>query len=538
MKISKFSFPLIFVIILASVLRLGFLSKHPVALNVDEVAIGYDAYSILNTGKDMHQKTFPLVFESLGDNKPGLYIYSVVLSEAIFGLNEFSVRLPAALAGIITIFVLYLTLKLISQNNNLALFSALVLSLSPWHIKLSRGAFEANLALCLLLLGFYLTIKAVKEGRKMNWGLVFFALSMHAYHSEKVLAPLLIVSMMFVFRDQLVNKKLLGWWLLTLVIIISPFLMTLGGNNQSRLKAKLLDKDPEMSIFLSRATDFQDFDKIVVMGSTVFKRYLGFLDFGYLNNKGLDLTNSSSFDIGWIYWLEFPLLIIGVFVLFKKDIFVDKKYFYCFLLWLLISPIPASITMDDYHSYRLLTLTIPFSIIIAIGINYFFEIAKNKKLINIFFVFLTAIYIINISYFFDYYLLHYPMDKSDWLFDPSKEVAMTVLENMDKFDKIIVDPVFGKNGPYIYGVPDLYILFYGKIKPQIFWTQTTENGFKNIEFRNIDWNKEIQTPNNLVIGSAWSLSKTDLKNSLVKEINYFNGETAYLVAETNILKSH
>jgi 4-amino-4-deoxy-L-arabinose transferase-like glycosyltransferase len=134
-KIFKFSFPLIFIVILASVLRLGLLAKHPVALNVDEVAIGYDAYSILNTGKDMHQKTFPLVFESLGDNKPGLYIYSVVLSEAIFGLNEFSVRIPAALAGIITVFVLYLTVKLISNNNNLAFFSALVLSLSPWHIN-------------------------------------------------------------------------------------------------------------------------------------------------------------------------------------------------------------------------------------------------------------------------------------------------------------------------------------------------------------------------------------------------------------------
>jgi 4-amino-4-deoxy-L-arabinose transferase-like glycosyltransferase len=532
-KIFKFSFPLIFIVILASVLRLGLLAKHPVALNVDEVAIGYDAYSILNTGKDMHQKTFPLVFESLGDNKPGLYIYSVVLSEAIFGLNEFSVRIPAALAGIITVFVLYLTVKLISNNNNLAFFSALVLSLSPWHIKLSRGAFEANLALCLLLLGFYLTIKAVKEGRKMNWGLLFFALSMHAYHSEKVLAPLLIVSMMFVFRTQLISKKLLGWWLLTLVIAMSPFLMTLGGNNQSRLKAKLLDKDPEISIFLSRATDYQSFDKLVVMGSTVFKRYLGFLDFGYLNNKGLDLTSSSSFDIGWIYWLEFPFLIIGVFILFKKDIFVDKKYLYCFLLWLLISPIPASITMDDYHVYRLLTITIPFSIMVAVGINCLYEFAKNKKLINIFFVSLTTIYIINISYFFDYYLLHYPMDKSDWLFDPSKEVAMTVLGNLNNYDKIIVDPVFGKNGPYIYGVPDLYILFYGKINPREFWSQTTENGFKNIEFRNIDWNKEKHTPNNLLIGSTWSLSKTDIGNSMIKEIKFFNGEPAYFVAETN-----
>ncbi len=519
--------PLFFILVIASALRFGWLSKYPVSLNVDEVAIGYDAFSILNTGKDVHQHSFPLVFESLGDYKPGFYIYSVVLSEAIFGLNEFAVRFPSALAGVVTIFVLYLLVKLTTDKRSLALFSAMVLTFSPWHLKLSRGAFEANMALCLLLLGFYLTLVAIKKSKKMNWGLLFFALSMYTYHSEKVIAPLLLVSLCVVFWNELVNKKLLISWIIIFAISITPFMLTLGNNNQSRLASKLVTKDQEISIFVSRSTELNNFDRLAVSINTVFRRYIQFLDFGYTTNKGLDFTNSTSFDMGWIYWLEFPLLMMGIFVLAKNKIFVDKKYLYCFGAWTLLSPLPASITMDDYHIYRLITLVIPFSVLIAIGINKLVELQPKYIYIG-----LVIMYLINISIFADYYLLHYSYDKSDWQFDPSKEVAVTVLENLTKYDKIIVDPVFGKDGPYIYGVPDLYILFYGKIKPQEYWSSITDKGFKNIEFRRMNWNIEKLTQNNLLIGSVWSLAESDLGPAITKKIKYFNGETAYLVAET------
>jgi hypothetical protein len=128
--------------------------------------------------------------------------------------------------------------------------------------------------------------------------------------------------------------------------------------------------------------------------------------------------------------------------------------------------------------------------------------------------------------------VQFPSNRSDWLFDPSREVALTTLAKMSKYNKIVIDPNFGKNGPYIVGVPELYILFYGKIKPQDYWASQTNKGFYNIEFRKIDWNVEKIEKNNLLIGSTWSLPGKEIGSSFIKAINFANGKAAYYVVST------
>ena len=46
--------PIILIIILASVLRLYGISRFPAGLNADEASLGYNAYSLLQTGRDEH----------------------------------------------------------------------------------------------------------------------------------------------------------------------------------------------------------------------------------------------------------------------------------------------------------------------------------------------------------------------------------------------------------------------------------------------------------------------------------------------------
>src|SRR5687768_9057768 len=67
----------------------------------EEVALGYDAYSILKTGKDHHGNSWPIVaFESFGDWKPSFYFYAIVPFVQLFGLNLLAVRMPSVLSGI------------------------------------------------------------------------------------------------------------------------------------------------------------------------------------------------------------------------------------------------------------------------------------------------------------------------------------------------------------------------------------------------------------------------------------------------------
>ncbi|KKU78425.1 MAG: Glycosyl transferase family 39, partial [Candidatus Amesbacteria bacterium GW2011_GWA2_47_70] len=89
-------FLLIFILILASVLRLYKLSSYPAGLNADEAALGYNAYSLMLTGRDEHGHPWPVNLESFGDFKPAGYAYLLIPFIKVFGLTELAVRLPSA----------------------------------------------------------------------------------------------------------------------------------------------------------------------------------------------------------------------------------------------------------------------------------------------------------------------------------------------------------------------------------------------------------------------------------------------------------
>src|SRR5437868_4259461 len=90
---------LICITLFAGILRLWRLDTVPAGFNIDEAAFGYNAYSILKTGKDEYGTFLPLSLKSFGDYKAAGYAYIDIPFIALFGLNEFSVRLPSAILG-------------------------------------------------------------------------------------------------------------------------------------------------------------------------------------------------------------------------------------------------------------------------------------------------------------------------------------------------------------------------------------------------------------------------------------------------------
>ena len=55
------------IILLGLILRIWYVTQVPPGISRDEGAIGYNAYSILKTGRDEYGKYFPLSFKSFGD---------------------------------------------------------------------------------------------------------------------------------------------------------------------------------------------------------------------------------------------------------------------------------------------------------------------------------------------------------------------------------------------------------------------------------------------------------------------------------------
>ena len=102
----------IFWSLLVTILGAGLISRVyglgdlPDGLYCDEAANGYDAYSILKTGKSIYGHDMPLFLLHHGvDYIESLYTYLSVPLVSLFGLTVFSTRLVAAIAGTCTILI-------------------------------------------------------------------------------------------------------------------------------------------------------------------------------------------------------------------------------------------------------------------------------------------------------------------------------------------------------------------------------------------------------------------------------------------------
>src|SRR5581483_10976696 len=108
----KVRFILLGIVVVAFLCRFWQLGSNPPSLTWDEVAWGYNAYSLGIDGRDEFGKFLPHDFlESFGDYKPPVYAYLAIIPVKLFGLTEFATRFPSAFFGTLTVFLTYFLTK-------------------------------------------------------------------------------------------------------------------------------------------------------------------------------------------------------------------------------------------------------------------------------------------------------------------------------------------------------------------------------------------------------------------------------------------
>ncbi|MDX1373149.1 MAG: glycosyltransferase family 39 protein, partial [Nitrososphaeraceae archaeon] len=220
-------FILILVFGLAFILRFYLLGANPPSLDWDEASLGYNAYSILETGKDEYGTYLPLSIRSFNDHKPPLYTYLTIPAVYLFDPTEFSTRLVSAIAGFAAVIGVYFLINELTKGKNkkLSLIAAFLFAISPWHIQFSRIAFEANLALTMFIYGTYFFLTGLNKRFMILVSMLFYALSMYAYHSERLVVPIFITGLVVIFRQYIwKNKKYFALSLLLFVILIIPII--------------------------------------------------------------------------------------------------------------------------------------------------------------------------------------------------------------------------------------------------------------------------------------------------------------------------
>ncbi|MFA5932958.1 MAG: glycosyltransferase family 39 protein [Microgenomates group bacterium] len=540
---------LIIITLLGGYLRIIDIGNIPAGLNVDEVAIGYDAYSILKTGKDMSGSFMPISFQSLGDYKAPLYTYLTSIVVAVFGLNEFSVRFISAFFGTLAIPLIFFLTNNFFKNNKISVFSALFLAISPWHIFYSRIVSESQVAMVLATLGLLALIK-FKNGNIL-WGYIsVFSMvsSMYAYHSERLFLPLFFLIWAFINKSWLiVNKKKVALMLLMGAILASPLLIDLVfGKSTIRAGQQSIYNDINFlrQVFITPEPVYTYFDPFYILFNQqwlyviffVIRKYLTFFQPDFLFFNALPILSTGLYGLGVMYIFQAPIFLIGLIKAFSLK--SDNKYL--LPIWFSFGLLPAAITLAEYHTVRTMVVIPVLAIVSGVGLwvvlNWFMQIRNKFLKVATGLVFFLVVSI-NLFQAFLMFHVHFPIEQSDTFMVGNKEVLAWIAENNNNKEEVVFDSRRFSNGQIIVSVPYLYYLFYTKYDPKAFQTlfnDHPDNQLKinNFTFRDIDWRTDRGQSDILFIGSPWTLPEEDLTEAtILKKIYLPNGnETLRVVA--------
>lgn len=462
---------IISIVALASLLRLPYLNTHMVSLYGDEIAIGYNAFSIVKTGRDEFGKFMPLQFESWGDQKNPAYIYAVAAVQLFTGATPASVRIPSAISGIIAVFLVYKLVLLLGLGEAIASIGALLLALTPWHIHISRGGYEANMALTLGLASVVALLSWFKSGtrKQLILSVIYLVLSTYTYYTTKMFAPMLLGFVWIWGWQNVVNKKLINiksaltYWVMAAALAAPLIYLALFSGGQARFQAINIFADKTVVNRVIRDRNFFP-DSRSLMAKVMENKYIyNFLDFTtyYFDNfSGQFLFVGGDSNLrygqsnhGMLYLLDAPLIIIGMFLLFTRN----RKVFYLLIGWLLLAPLPTALVGKAYGLRSIAMLPIP-QIFAAYTIFEFYKWAKNTKLRLALFGLFSALYLLSFINWTIRYVYQYPSYGRYWYDSTMYEALQFAKVNESKYDNIIITQSYGETS--------MYYAYYNQIDPR------------------------------------------------------------------------
>lgn len=514
---------IIAITILTILTRFIKLDSIPPHLSNDEISIAYDAYSISKTGYDEHNNFLPLSFQSHGTYKAPLAIYLTIPTTILLGNNNYSARLPSAILGSLTVFILGFLIYELSKNYLLALIGCLVITTAPWHIYSSRMILESNIALFFLTLGIYLFFFGLNHRR--SWAILAsfssFSFSMYTYHTEWGLIPLLILSLLFFYRRSILKMPATYFGIGLFALLLTPLFIDFWHNlnTNARANTEIILHDPFVAQHLSN-NDLNIFQKGQALINVFWINYSNYTNPGYLFFNGLGLLPSDDpFQVGLFLFPLLPCLIIGL-IFLRKYFPNHAKFIYT---WALISPIIPSLTIGGVNNVRNLVSIIPYTIIITAGIIHIWNLLKKHQ----FSKFSLLLLLIPIFYFMVIYYHHFPFEKGENYQYGYQQIAEYIKPRYNQFEKIVIDPRFGSYNIYS-GVPHLYIPYYTNLNPnQLLKRQDNFTGlfFDKYEIRSINWNQEAPKSNYLYVVPVSNKPTQELKNLI--NINLPNYQPAF-----------
>lgn len=504
----------ILIIVIGSVVRLVGLDKSPPSLGFDEAALGYNAYSLMKTGRDEYGNFLPVSLRSFNDFKPALYAYLTVPFIKLWGLNDVSVRMVSAISGIVSLVFLFLLLRKFLENKYYLLVTFLVLSFEPWRLHFSRNAFETHLSSMFFLIGSYCLLALKGKGR--FWALLFLILSAYSYHSARLGAPLLLVFWaidpikLLDGRNLLINlrKSLLkNWRKFSLLLLFMIGCVPIFTANSGSLVLTRFKQENVFNRFYPYAPRelLNPLSSLYFFGGIVSGHVFSHISPINLNNRIYDWVKMSPQfipEMGMLGWVEGIIFVFGLWYLIKNIMKLEKYRF--LIYWIVAGIAPAAATWTWFHPLRSLNIYPAMEIIVALGgwqivscINSKLKIiplrgrANSKLLLGILVSMIlgvTIIFTINNELLYSAYENHGEYQPGGY-----KEGMGYLKSIQDNYDQIIIDTPHAQGFIFLFfyqAINPAYIQSFASIRPKPGIEGNLTFDFGKFVFRKVDWPKD------------------------------------------------
>jgi hypothetical protein len=490
------------IFLVALVLRFHRLDDAPKGALIDEAHFGYLAKSLLETGKDEHGVSWPIVFKGFGDQKLPGYAYLMMPFVALLDLSVFSIRVPSAFLGAVSVLLIYLLAKQLGFRPWERYVAATIMALSPWPFFLSRFGFESNLALFFWLLALNGLVYAVlkKAVGRTYWAVlvgtgVALAGTWYSYIAYRPITAgvLLCLLVWAALQKRALLKPLLIMLAVLAVTVLPLFHPSVSSSNTARLKQVGLLSDEGNIRLINEYRTFCAikwplpacslvWNKGTFVAQKLAERYLHTFSPQFLATYGESVERFLTVQgFGQFSLALYPLFLIGVSeLLFFRKKGGDARYI--ILAGLFLSPLP-SIIAGEPQKVRISAL-LPFVVIAmvygAYRVNEWLKTLELPKVprwapqvvvalgVGLAFFGTTTLY------FLDYFLVH--TAKNDFMYQSYVRYIFPEVQRKFPDHKIFVKPFFSD--------PTMFYAFYTKMDPKAYQEQAVlgkleDSGFQH-----------------------------------------------------------
>lgn len=505
------------------------LESIPPGLYVDEALSGYNAYSILETGRDEYGKSFPILFRFFGSYSPPLYTYLSVIPVKIFGLNVFATRFISALTAVLGIVLIYVFLKkfnVIKNSSVTPIIGALLFCISPWNVLFARTGYEIYLGFILFLMGVLFIWLGFIRRYFLILGLGVLSLSTYGAHAERYIVPLFILGLVIFFRNKL-NYKFFGLGVITALIIQLPHLIILNTpafftKNDLFLSGILNNTTSKLSAFFPPTLSFL-LSFIWTITAKIFTYFSPASLFLYPDD---DLQRSLP-ELSIFYpWMLIPYF-LGWFVLVKNFKSLEGRFL---ILLLAVTVLPAALTKDAFSTQRALPLLLPLILIISLGMDKIISFFNLRVWLPL----IVIILLISLTDLWRSYFVFLPNERAQiWGYGFKELTHFIEVNSKEKFiiDQSRIKPAYIELAFYLKYPPGKFQQTVDQTIKEDYYSNTefsTHYNFGNIETRNIDFKNDVYTEA-ILVGDELTISSKQADEHYLEKVFEIDDPLGFII---------